>query len=197
MLRVREAFKAKRRSPRKISAGHKEVGKPSRPRRNDILPLLKIEPCSIDALKSYARKLRKSELAHVHDIADSIGTLGFNVPLLIGKDNIVLDGESRLEAAKLFGLASVPCIRVDHLDETEQRLLRLAVNRLGEKGFWDFGELEAEFKELIIADAPIEISGFGTDEVEQLVNRDNEDEQETGYIAPSADCAIARRGVLF
>jgi hypothetical protein len=91
----------------------------------------------------------------------------------------------------------VPCIRVDHLDETEQRLLRLAVNRLGEKGFWDFGELEAEFKELIIADAPIEISGFGTDEVEQLVNKVNEDEQETGYIAPSADCAIARQGDLF
>ena len=31
----------------------------------------------------------------------------------------------------------------------------MAVNRLGEKGIWDLGELEAEFKELIIADAPI------------------------------------------
>ena len=73
----------------------------------------------------------------------------------------MVDGDSRLEAAKLLGLSSVPGIRVDHLDETEQRLLRLAVNRLGEKGVWDLGELEAEFKELIIADAPIEISGFG------------------------------------
>jgi hypothetical protein len=27
-------------------------------------------------------------------------------------------------------------------------LLRLAVNRLAEKGVWDIGELEAEFKEL-------------------------------------------------
>jgi len=71
----------------------------------------------------------------------------------------VVDGDSRLEAAKLLGLSSVPCIRVDHLDETEQRLLRLAVNRLAEKGFWDIDEPEAEFKELIIADAPIEISG--------------------------------------
>jgi hypothetical protein len=60
----------------------------------------------------------------------------------------------------------VPCIRVDHLNETEQRLLRLAVNRLGKKGTWDLEELEAEFKELIIADAPIEISGFGADEVD-------------------------------
>ena len=63
----------------------------------------------------------------------------------------------------------MPCIRVDHLDETEQRLLRLAVNRLGEKGVWDISELEAEFKELIIADAPIEISGFGSDEIDQVL----------------------------
>jgi hypothetical protein len=115
------------------------------------------------------RKLRKSDPAHVREIANSISTLGFNVPLLVGKDNVVVDGDSRLEAAKLLGLSSVPCIRVDHLDETEQRLLRLAVNRLGEKGSWDIGELEAEFKELIIAEAPIEISGFGSDEIDQVV----------------------------
>jgi ParB-like chromosome segregation protein Spo0J len=43
---------------------------------------------------------------------------------------MVIDGESRLAAARQLGLASVPCIRVDHLNESEQRLLRLAVNRL-------------------------------------------------------------------
>jgi hypothetical protein len=35
----------------------------------------------------------------------------------------------------------------------------LAVNRLGEKGSWDLAELEADFSELSIADAPIEITG--------------------------------------
>src|SRR5712671_3153016 len=133
----------------------------------------------------HVRKLRKSDPAHVREIANSVGTLGFNVPLLVGKDNVVVDGDSRLEAAKLLGLSSVPCIRVDHLDETEQRLLRLAVNRLGEKGFWDVGELEAEFKELIIADVPIEISGFGSDEIDQVVIGGNEEDgYEAGDLAP-------------
>jgi len=44
---------------------------------------------------------------------------------------------------------------------------------LGEKGFWDVGELEAEFKELIIADAPIEISRFGADEIDKIVSGGN------------------------
>jgi DNA modification methylase len=172
--------------------------KASPPRRNDVLPPLQIEPYPVDALKSHARKLRKSDSLHIREIANSIGTLGFNVPLLIGKDNVVVDGDSRLEAAKLLGLSSVPCIRVDHLDETEQRLLRLAVNRLGEKGFWDVGELEAEFKELIIADAPIEISGFGPDEIDQIVSGGNEDGCEAGDLAPlPGGSAIARVNDLF
>ena len=178
---LRESLKAKGRSRREAAARQAETEIGNAPRRNDILPSLKIEPHPVDALKSHLRKLRKSDPAHVREIANSVSTLGFNVPLLIGKNNVVVDGDLRLEAAKLLGLSSVPCIRVDHLDETEQRLLRLAVNRLGEKGFWDVSELEAEFKELIIADAPIEISGFGSDEIDQvLVGGDEEGSEAFG-----------------
>jgi DNA modification methylase len=191
---LRKGLKVKGRSRRGV--GHVEAEKAT-PRRNDILPLLKIEPYPVDALKSHARKLRKSDSAHIREMANSIGRLGFNVPLLIGKDNVVVDGGSRLQAAKLLGLSSVPCIRVDHLDETEQRLLRLAVNRLGEKGVWDVGELEAEFKELIIADAPIEISGFDADEIHQIVIGKNEDACEASDLAPlPGEPAIARVGDL-
>ena len=50
-------------------------------------------------------------------------------------------------------------MRIDHLTDDEQRVLRLAVNRLGE-GEWDLEELKIEFEELILADAPIKVSGF-------------------------------------
>ena len=96
-----------------------------------------------------------------------------------------------------MGLKSIPCIRVDHLDETEQRLLRLAVNRLGEKGSWDPDELEVEFKELIIADAPIEISGLGADEVEHLIDEVSENGQEAVDAVATAGSSIARPGDLF
>src|SRR3954452_6361841 len=92
----------------------------------------------------------------------------------------------------------VPCIRVDHLNATEQRLLRLAVNRLAEKGTWDLEELKAEFNELIIEDAPIELSGFGFDEVDHLVIGDNDEATEEGALEPPAErSAVARVGDLF
>ena len=193
---LREGLKSKGRSRRGAAARHVEAEKGSPVRRNDILPSLQIERCTTGVLKPHVRKLRKSDPAHIREIANSISALGFNVPLLVGKDNVVLDGDARLEAAKLLGLSSVPCIRVDHLDETEQRLLRLAVNRLGEKGSWDIQELEAEFKELIIAGAPIEISGFGSDEIDQIII--GGDASETGDLAPwPGASAVARVGDLF
>jgi ParB-like nuclease domain len=110
---LREGLKAKGRSRRKAAARHAEAEKGACGAENDILPSLQVEPCPLDHLKSHVRKLRKNDSALVREIANLIAWPGFNVPLLIGKDNVVVDGHSRLEAAKLLGLSSVPCIRVD------------------------------------------------------------------------------------
>jgi DNA modification methylase len=196
---LREELKSKGRARRKSAARQvKAENGGLLTGRNDMLPSLQIENCSVALLKSHARRLRKSDPAHIREVANAIARLGFNVPLLIAKDNVVLDADSRLEAARLLGLPSVPCIRVDHLNETEQRLLRLAVNRLAEKGTWNIGELEAEFKELVIDDAPIEISGFESDEIDQLVIAGDEQAYELGELTPSPNVrAIARKGDLF
>jgi hypothetical protein len=80
----RSGLKARGRSRGEVATRQTEVEEASGARRNDLLPSLKIETCPIDTLKSYSRKLRKSESVHVHEIANSMSTLGFNVPLLIG-----------------------------------------------------------------------------------------------------------------
>ena len=53
---LREGLKVKGRSRREAAARHAEAEKGSRPRRNDILPLLQIEAYPVDALKSHVRK---------------------------------------------------------------------------------------------------------------------------------------------
>ncbi len=152
----------------------------------------------LDELRSPARRVRARDAAHVREVAASISALGFCDPILIGNDNVVLDGEARLEAAKLLGLLSVPCIRVGHLTPIEQRLLRLALNRLGEKGQWDLDELKMEFEELILDDAPIEISGFSLDEIDQILIGDEAEAVEQGPLAPeSGAAAVARLGDVF
>jgi hypothetical protein len=89
----------------------------------------------------------------------------------------------------------VPCIRIDQLTDVEQRTLRLALNRLGEKGQWDLRELKIEFEELVLTDAPIEISGVSLDQIDQIILGDEEG-AEKGPLAPEPDAA-ARLGHIF
>jgi hypothetical protein len=60
-------------------------------------------------------------------------------------------------------------VRVEHLSQDEQRVLRLAANRLAEKGQWDLDALKIEFEELILLDAPIEITGFCAAEIDHII----------------------------
>jgi DNA modification methylase len=167
-------------------------------RRNDLLPTLSIDYMPINQLRPLKRKLRKLDPAHVREVAASISALGFCDPLLIGQGNDVIDGEIRLDAAKLLGLDSVPCIRVGHLSTQEQRLLRLALNRLGEKGRWDLDELKIEFEELILEDASIEITGFSVSEIDQIVIGDELDAVEVGPLEPDPNAIpIAKCGDMF
>jgi hypothetical protein len=166
-----------------------------RARRNDILPHLELTYLPLHQLEPAPKKLRKLDPAHVREIAATIAELGFCDPILIGKENVVLNGEARLEAAKLHGLDRIPCIQVGHLNEKEQRVLRLAVNRLAEKGDWDLDQLKIEFEELIIEEAPIDVSGFTLDEIDQIIIADEAEAIEQGPLEPDDRAlAIARAG---
>ncbi|MBV8474116.1 MAG: ParB N-terminal domain-containing protein, partial [Hyphomicrobiales bacterium] len=166
--------------------------------RNDLLPPLELIELRLDDLKLGPRRLRKLDPAHVREVANSIVRLGFSVPVLVGKGNVVINGEVAVAAARLVGLDRIPCVRVGHLSESEQRVLRLAVNRLAEKGEWDLEALKIEFSELITLDAPIEIAGFAPDEIDAIVCLDPVDGVERGPLAPKPGvAAVARRGDLY
>jgi DNA modification methylase len=134
----------------------------------------------------------------VREVANSISVLGFCAPILVGKNDLVLDGAVRVQAARLLGLGRLPCIRMEHLSEHEQRVMRLAANRLGEKGEWNLDALKIEFEELILHDAPIEVSGFTSDEIDQIVLGDAGDAVEQGPLVPEAGAVgVARLGDVF
>jgi ParB-like nuclease family protein len=154
-----------------------------RPRRNDILPRLELSYIPIDALRPSPRKLRKVDPAHVREVAASIGALGFCVPILVGRDNEIIHGEVSYEASKQLGLDRLPCIRIGHLTPEEQRVLRLAINRLAEKGEWNLDALKIEFDELILLDAPIEITGFSPAEIDQVILGDAGEGLEQGRLS--------------
>jgi DNA modification methylase len=170
----------------------------ARPRRNDILPGLELSYIPTADLRPSPRKVRKLDPAHVREVASSIGALGFCVPILVGCGNEIINGEVSYEAGKQLGLDRLPCILIEHLSLEEQRVLRIAVNRLAEKGEWNLDALQIEFKELILLDAPIEITGFAPAEIDHVILGDDAKGVEQGPLEPEPSAApVTRLGDMY
>ena len=133
------------------------------PRRNDLLPVLKVEPRAIGSLKPSPHHSRDMALAHLERLMKSIRQLGFNQPILVAGSEII-DGHVRTEAASQLGLKTVPVIDCSHLSPSEVRQLRLAANRTAELGKWNIEKLKAEFEALIELGADLEVTGFTSEE---------------------------------
>jgi ParB/RepB/Spo0J family partition protein len=71
---------------------------------------------------------RKHSRQQIRAIARSIEKFGFVVPIGVDRNNKVVFGHGRLEAAQLRGLKEVPVVRLDHLTEQQAKALMLADN---------------------------------------------------------------------
>ena len=104
-----------------------------------------IEMVAVERLVPYAKNAKKHDDRQVAALAGSIREFGFTNPALIdGRDGIIA-GHGRVLAARLAGLAEIPCIRLAHLTDAQRRAYILADNRLAETGGgWDADMLAAE-----------------------------------------------------
>ena len=70
---------------------------------------MQIREFGIDEIKPYEKNPRKNEDS-VKYVANSIKEFGFNVPIVIDADNVIVAGHTRWKAAKQMGLEKVPCV---------------------------------------------------------------------------------------
>ena len=166
--------------------------------RNDLLPKLELVYRDPTQLVRPERNVRAVDPAHVRRVMNSISIVGFVDPVLIDQDNHILDGVTAAEAAQQLGMTGIPCVRATHLTETEKRIVRLALNRLSEKGRWSFPELKVEMIELVELGIEIEDTAFTVAEYDQITIDDKVDAAEQGPLAPLADAVpVSRQGDVF
>ena len=108
---------------------------------------LEIKNFKIDEIHPYENNPRFNKDA-VSKVAASIKKFGFKNPILVDKDNVIIAGHTRLEAAKKLKLEEVPCIVASDLTEKQAKALRLADNKVAEFSTWDYLKLDQELAEL-------------------------------------------------
>ena len=110
---------------------------------------LSIEYIDIAQLTPCEKNCKIHTPEQIKHIAASIEAFGFNDPLGIwGSNNIILEGNGRVEALRLLGRKEVPCIRLDHLSDEARRAYALAHNHLNLETRFDEKELLQQLQEL-------------------------------------------------
>ena len=130
---------------------------------------LKIVWRRIEDLRPNPHNARTHNKKQLRAIAASIKKLGFNNPILVDRDDMIIAGHGRCEAAKILNLKEVPVIQLDHLSPDEIRAYVLADNKLAELAGWDEEILAIELQHLVEVNFDVDITGFEAPEVDLLI----------------------------
>lgn len=133
---------------------------------------LAVDYIPIDQLKLDPKNPRLHGRKQVRQIANSIATFGFNVPVLADAQGTVIAGHGRVLAARELGWSEVPTIAIEHLDAAQRRAFAIADNRLTENSAWNDQLLAEQLKELSILDLnfDLEVTGFDMGEIDLRID---------------------------
>jgi len=132
-----------------------------------------VEQVAVEKLIPYVNNARTHSDGQVAQIAASIREFGFNNPVLIDEQSSIIAGHGRVLAARKLELDSIPCIRLDHLSDTQRRAYIIADNKIAMNAGWDEELLALELSELTEFGVNIDLTGFTVDEILNL-NGENE-----------------------
>lgn len=141
--------------------------------KTDTLPELTVCYKPVRTLTAHPSNARTHSKHQVRQIAASIKAFGFTNPVLIDRNNTVVAGHGRLQAAELLGMAEVPTIRLEGLTADQVRAYVIADNRLAEKAGWDKAILAIELQHLLIIDSDLDvtITGFEIPEIDLILSQ--------------------------
>lgn len=128
---------------------------------------MEIKETDISLLKPYPLNSKKHGKEQIDNVAESISQFGWQQPIVVDKDYVIIIGHCRFEAAKKLKLEKVPVLMADNLSEEQVKKLRVIDNKTNESE-WDFDLLKQDISDL-------DFSGFEIDwEIPELDEEEKE-----------------------
>lgn len=142
----------------------------------------------IEEIIPYEKNPRKIDKA-VKAVTESINQVGYNNPIIVDENHVILAGHVRLESLKKRKEREVEVLVIRGLTEEQKKIYRLMDNKSAEYSTWDN---EALFQELIgldFGDLDLKWEGFGE---EQPKEKKEKKEKKFKYICP--ECGFEFNG---
>jgi DNA modification methylase len=122
----------------------------------------------IDTITPYAKNTKLHPDEQIAKLASMIAEFGWDQPIVIDKDGIIIKGHGRRLAALRLNLKQVPVVVRTDLSKAQVMAARIADNRVAESG-WDTSLLSMEFSELKDMEFDLDLLGFDADELDKIL----------------------------
>lgn len=140
---------------------------------------MNIKQMLITDIMPYDNNPRNNDNA-VEATANSIKEFGWQQPIVVDHDNVIIVGHTRFKAAKRLGLEQVPVTVADNLTDEQVKAYRLVDNKTSELADWDENLLASELEELKGLD--FDMPEFGFEELNDLDNQQKDENTEPATI---------------
>jgi DNA modification methylase len=146
------------------------------------MPLHRIVMMQVRKLRPTKNNARTHPKKQIRQVANSILKFGWTYPILVDENDYIICGHARRDAAIELGIKEVPVIVMSGLSDAERRALALADNKIPTNAGWNREILAAELGELAAllpkCNLDLEITGFGSAELDALVADFSDSEQD-------------------
>lgn len=136
---------------------------------------------SLDKLVPYVNNARTHSPEQIGKLRSSLREFGFINPIIIDRDFGIIAGHGRVLAAREEGIKEVPCVFVDHLTEAQKKAYIIADNRMALDAGWDEELLRVEIEALQAEAFDLSLTGFGDDELADLLGADEKEVEDDDY----------------
>jgi ParB-like chromosome segregation protein Spo0J len=128
-----------------------------------------LERRDVASLVPYANNVKRHAPEDVAVIAASIQRFGFNDPIGITPDGVIVEGHGRWEAAQQLGITEVPVIVLGEMSEREVNLYRIAHNKIALSTGFNLEALVANLRDLVGGDITLSVMGFDEEAASRLL----------------------------
>lgn len=128
---------------------------------------MKIQYFHPNELIPYERNSKQHPERQIKALAEVIKQLGFDQPIVVDQNMVIIKGHGRRLASLLLGLDSVPVV-VREISATEAKFMRVADNE-SPSGEWDAHALRSEVRSLSTSGLDLTLTGFEMAELEMIM----------------------------
>lgn len=149
--------------------------------------IMEIKRVKLSEIRPYEKNPRRNDSA-VDAVAASIKEFGWQQPIVVDKDGVIIAGHTRYKAAKKLKCKEVPVVYADNLTEEQVKAYRLADNKTSELAEWDADLLSEELLDL--QDFDMGQFGFDLNEMFSSVNHETKERGKEARLNESISVVI-------